>query len=48
MYKGTNASEGIGIGKAAIIKEQELVITPDKVADTAAEVTRFKGCLTRP
>lgn len=45
MYKGTNASEGIGIGKAAIIKEQELVITPDKVADTAAEVTRFKGAL---
>ncbi|MBT9779702.1 phosphoenolpyruvate--protein phosphotransferase [Clostridium sp. MCC353] len=45
MYKGTNASEGIGIGKAAIIKEQELVITPDKVADTAAEVLRFKGAL---
>ena len=45
MYKGTNASEGIGIGKAAIIKEQELVITPDKVADTAAEVARFKGAL---
>lgn len=45
MYKGTNASEGIGIGKAAIIKEQELVITPDKVADTSAEVARFKGAL---
>ena len=26
MFKGTNASAGIGIGKAAIIKENELVI----------------------
>lgn len=45
MYKGTNASEGIGIGKAVIIKEVELVITPDQVADTGAEVLRFKGAL---
>ena len=45
MFKGTNASAGIGIGKAAIIKENELVIRPEKVIDGAAEVERFKGCL---
>ena len=43
MFKGTNASAGIGIGKAAIIKENELVIRPEKVIDGAAEVERFKG-----
>ena len=45
MFKGTNASAGIGIGKAAIIKENELVIRPEKVIDGAAEVGRFKGAL---
>ena len=45
MLKGTNASAGIGIGKAAIIKENELVIRPEKVIDGAAEVERFKGAL---
>lgn len=45
MFKGTNASAGIGIGKAAIIKETELVIRPEKVIDGAAEVERFKGAL---
>ena len=45
MFKGTNASAGIGIGKAAIIKESELVIRPEKVIDGAAEVERFKGAL---
>ena len=45
MFKGTNASAGIGIGKAAIIKENELVIRPEKVIDGAAEVERFKGAL---
>ena len=33
MFKGTNASAGIGIGKAAIIKENELVLRPEKVID---------------
>ena len=47
MFKGTNASAGIGIGKAAIIKENELVIRPEKVIDGAAEVERFKGALRR-
>lgn len=45
MYKGTNASAGIGIGKASIIKEVEMVIRPDKVTDPAAEVERFRGAL---
>lgn len=45
MYKGTNASAGIGIGKAAIIKEAEMLIRPDKVTDGAAEVERFRGAL---
>lgn len=45
MFKGTNASAGIGIGKAAIIKENELVIRPEKVIDGAAEVERFEGAL---
>lgn len=45
MYKGTNASAGIGIGKAAIIKEVEMVIKPDRVTDGQAEVERFRGAL---
>lgn len=45
MFKGTNASVGIGIGKAAIIKEVEMVIRPDKVASVETEVTRFRGAL---
>ena len=45
MFKGTNASAGIGIGKAAIIKEVEMVIRPDKVASVETEVTRFRGAL---
>ncbi|MCI9047054.1 MAG: phosphoenolpyruvate--protein phosphotransferase [Hungatella sp.] len=45
MFKGTNASAGIGIGKAAIIKEEEMVIRPDKVASVETEVTRFRGAL---
>ena len=45
MYKGTNASAGIGIGKAAVIKEEEMVIRPDKILDAAAEVERFRGAL---
>lgn len=45
MYKGTSASSGIGIGKAVIVEEAELVIKREAVADTAAEVERFKGAL---
>ncbi len=45
MYRGTSTSAGIGIGKAAIIKEEELVIRQDKVADAEAEVQRFRDAL---
>lgn len=45
MYKGTNASAGIGIGTAVIVEEAELVIKREAVADAAAEVERFKGAL---
>ena len=45
MYRGTNASAGIGIGKAVVIKEEECIIRQDKAADTEAEVLRFHGAL---
>ncbi len=45
MYKGTNASSGIGIGTAVIVEETELVIEKKTVADTNGEVERFKGAL---
>ncbi len=45
MYKGTNASDGIGIGTAVIVEEAELIITRREVAETEAEVQRFKGAL---
>lgn len=45
MFKGTNASSGIGIGKAVIVEEAELVIKRETVADKTAEVERFKGAL---
>lgn len=45
MYKGTSASSGIGIGKAVIVEEAELVIKREVVADAAAELERFKGAL---
>ena len=45
MFKGTNASAGIGIGKAVIVEEAALVIKRESVADAAAEVERFKGAL---
>ncbi|MEG0564631.1 MAG: phosphoenolpyruvate-utilizing N-terminal domain-containing protein, partial [Hungatella sp.] len=45
MYKGTNASAGIGIGKAVIVKEVEMVIKSERVMDAAAEVERFQAAL---
>lgn len=45
MYKGTNASAGIGIGKVVVVEEQELVIKREMVTDPQAEVQRFKGAL---
>ncbi len=45
MYKGTGASAGIGIGRAVIVEEKELVIKRETVTDPAAEIQRFKGAL---
>ena len=45
MYNGTGASSGIGIGKAVIVEDVQLVITRQEVADTGSEVQRFKGAL---
>ena len=45
MYKGTGASAGIGIGKAVVVEEKELVITTREIADPQEEIQRFKGAL---
>ena len=45
MYKGTNASSGIGIGTAVIVEEAELVIKREAVVDAEAEVKRFQDAL---
>ena len=45
MYKGTSASAGIGIGKAVIVEEAQLVITRQAVNNVEEEVQRFKGAL---
>ena len=45
MSKGTGASAGIGIGRAVIVEEKELVIKRETVTDPAAEIQRFKGAL---
>lgn len=43
--KGTSASAGIGIGKAAIVEETELMIKKETITDAAAEKERFHGAL---
>ncbi len=47
MYRGTGAgvSAGIGIGTAVVIREEEMVIRPDKTDDVRAEVERFRKAL---
>ncbi len=45
MFKGTNASAGIGIGTVVIVEEIKLVIEKRTVADADAEVERFKAAL---
>lgn len=45
MYKGTGASAGIGIGKAVIVEEAELIIARKEIKDAEAELQRFKGAL---
>lgn len=43
--KGTSASAGIGIGKAAIVEETELVIKKETISDAATEKERFHAAL---
>ncbi len=45
MLKGTAASDGIGIGKILVIEEHSLEYTPKTVADTGAELERFRGAV---
>lgn len=45
MYHGINASEGIGIGKVKIIREESLRYTPAVTVDTAAEIQRFEDAV---
>ena len=43
MLNGIGASEGIGIGRVMIIKEQTLEYTPKEVTDIEAELERYRG-----
>lgn len=45
MLKGTSASAGIGIGKAVIVEETELIIKRETAADPEAEKARFQTAL---
>jgi phosphotransferase system enzyme I (PtsI) len=45
MFKGTSASAGIGMGKAVIVEEAELVIKKETVADSEAEKARFQSAV---
>ena len=45
MYKGVNASEGIGIGHVMVAVEPDLSFEPHEVADAAAEKQRYADAL---
>jgi phosphotransferase system enzyme I (PtsI) len=45
MLKGTSASAGIGIGKAVIVEETELIISKTPVEDAEAEKSRFQSAV---
>ena len=45
MYKGVNASEGIGIGSVMVAVEPDLSFEPHEVADAAAEKQRYADAL---
>ena len=45
MYKGTEASAGIGIGKAVLVRSAEPVIRRELAADADAEVERLRKAL---
>ncbi len=46
-YEGIAASSGIGIGKAVIVKEQDLSYEAKKIDDAGAEIERYKGAVDR-
>lgn len=45
MYKGIPGSEGIGIGKIYIFKEQTIEIDDHSVSDTALEISRMENAM---
>ena len=45
MARGTGASAGIGLGKAAILREEKLVIENTGIEDAEAEKERFKSAV---
>ncbi len=45
MYKGVNASDGIGIGNCMVAVEPDLSFEPHEVADAAAEKERYANAL---
>ena len=45
MYKGVNASEGIGIGNVMVAVEPDLSFEPHEVTDAAAEKQRYADAL---
>lgn len=45
MYKGIGGSEGVGIGKAVLIKEQNLTVEEKSISDTDAEIQRFQDAI---
>ena len=45
MYKGVNASEGIGIGNVMVAVEPDLSFEPHEVADAATEKQRYADAL---
>ena len=48
MFKGTSASAGIGIGKAVIVEEAELVITRNEVEMQRLRSSALRGLWKRP
>jgi len=47
MFKGVNASNGIGIGVAQVAVDPDLTFTVHDVVDTAAEKTRYENAVTK-
>ena len=45
MMKGLGASEGYGIGRVMLISEKNLAYTPKEIADTEAEIERFRSAV---